>query len=217
MWRSAICSTERDGRCDRAARCRRDACGPALSRQIRGPQRRCAGDGGRAGRGRDRRRRAARAPSPANGAAHKRPARGPLKRDGERLGAWQALAGSDEHGLELWQKLTVYSSHDVAHGGHPLHLAIARGLRESVAAGVTCLRGIWGFHGDHAPHGDSFFQLERRAPVCTITIDRPERIARSFEVIDELTRAHGLLTSELVAATSAAVGGGRHGTLRPPG
>jgi PII-like signaling protein len=138
------------------------------------------------------------------------------KRDGERLSERQLFEGSDEHGLEWWQKLTVYSSHHASHGDYPLHLAIARRLRESAAAGVTCLRGIWGFHGDHAPHGDGLFQLERHVPVCTITIDRPEQIARSFEVIDELTQAHGLVTSEMVAATSAAVGDGRHRTLRLP-
>jgi PII-like signaling protein len=37
-------------------------------------------------------------------------------------------------------------------------------------------------------------------PVTTIVVDAPDRIAASFEIIDELTSEHGLVTSELVPA-----------------
>jgi PII-like signaling protein len=59
---------------------------------------------------------------------------------------------------------------------------------------------MWGFRGDHNPHGDKLFQLARRVPVTTIVVDTPERIAASFDIIDELTGEHGLITSELVPA-----------------
>jgi PII-like signaling protein len=84
-----------------------------------------------------------------------------------------------------------------------LHLEIIGRLRQSEAGGATSLRGIWGFHGDHAPHGDRFFQVRRHVPVVTITIDTPERTAESFEIIDELTAEHGLVTSEMVPAMTA--------------
>jgi PII-like signaling protein len=125
------------------------------------------------------------------------------KRDGELLAAPHELPGTDEQGRALWQKLTVYASQSAMHEGHPLHLQIIRRLRESGAAGATSLRGIWGFHGDHAPHGDRFLQLRRHVPVMTIAIDAPQRTARSFEIIDELTAAEGLVTSEMVPAVSA--------------
>ncbi len=125
------------------------------------------------------------------------------KRDGELLATPHELPGSDEHGLALWQKLMVYSSHSATHNGRPLHMEIIRRLRESDAAGATSLRGVWGFHGDHAPHGDKLLQIRRHVPVVTIAIDTPERIARSFEIIDELTSEHGLVTSEIVPAMSA--------------
>ena len=125
------------------------------------------------------------------------------KRDGELLAAPHELPGTDEHGLAMWQKLMVYTSHSATHEGHPLHHAIIRRLRESDAAGATTLRGIWGFHGDHAPHGDKFFQITRHVPVVTITVDTPERTARNFQIIDELTQEHGLVTSEMVPAMSA--------------
>lgn len=124
------------------------------------------------------------------------------KRDGKLLAVPHELPGRDERGIPLAQKLTVYSSHDVSSGGVPLHLAIVRGLRAAECAGGTCLRGVWGFHGEHAPHGERLFQLRRKVPVLTIAIDTPERIGRAFEVIDELTREHGLVTSELVPAAS---------------
>jgi PII-like signaling protein len=46
-------------------------------------------------------------------------------------------------------------------------------------------------------------QVHRHVPVATVTIDSPERIARSFQIIDELTDQHGLVTSEVVPAMRA--------------
>lgn len=122
------------------------------------------------------------------------------KRDGELLAMPHELPGTDEHGMAIWQKLMVYTSNSTMHNGHPVHEEIIRRLRRSDAAGVTALQGIWGFHGDHAPHGERFFQLRRHVPVCTIAIDTPERTANSFAIIDELTSEHGLVTSEMVPA-----------------
>jgi PII-like signaling protein len=98
----------------------------------------------------------------------------------------------------------VYTSHSSMQHGRPLHLEIVHRLqREIGAAGATVLRGIWGYHGDHPPHGDRIFQIRRHVPVCTIVIDRPERIAHSFRIIDEITAEHGLVTSEMVPAAQA--------------
>jgi PII-like signaling protein len=110
------------------------------------------------------------------------------KRDGQRLA---------EPGGEQWQKLMVYASE---------HAGLVRRLREGGASGVTAVRGIWGFHGDHAPHGDRLLQLRRRVPVVTVVIDAPERIARSFEIIDEMTGTSGLVTSEPIPARSLSPG-----------
>ncbi len=125
------------------------------------------------------------------------------KRDGRLLARPHELPERDERGLGLWQKLMVYTSQSATHEGRPLNLQLIRRLRESDAAGATTLRGIWGFHGAHAPHGDRFLQLRRHVPVVTIVIDTPERIARSFQIVDAFTAEHGLVTSELVPAMSA--------------
>jgi PII-like signaling protein len=136
------------------------------------------------------------------------------KRDGELLATPHELPGTDEHGLAVWQKLMVYTSHAATYEGHQLHHAIVRRLRESDSAGATTLHGVWGFHGDHAPHGDKFFQISRHVPVLTITVDTPERTAKSFQIIDELTQEHGLVTSEMVPAMSAMSETERRGGLK---
>ena len=66
----------------------------------------------------------------------------------------------------MWQKLMVYACEQSRHDGRPLHIELLRRLREAGAAGATSLRGIWGYHGDHTPHGDTFWQLRRRVPVA---------------------------------------------------
>jgi PII-like signaling protein len=136
------------------------------------------------------------------------------KRDGQRLARPHELPGTDEHGLAMWQKLMVYTSSGATHADRPLHVEVVRRLRAAGAAGATSLRGIWGFHGDHAPHGDRFLQVRRHAPVTTISVDTPERTARWFEIVDELTAEHGLVTSEMVPAVRAMSDAERRGGLR---
>jgi PII-like signaling protein len=136
------------------------------------------------------------------------------KRDGALLARPPAVAPVDDAGLAVWQKLMVYGSGRARHAGHPLHVQVVRRLREAGAGGATSLRGVWGFHGDHPPHGDDLLALRRRAPVMTVIVDAPERIARWFDVVDELTDETGLVTSELVPAMRAAGPGLRRGGLR---
>ena len=73
------------------------------------------------------------------------------------------------------------------------------------------LRGVWGFHGDQQPHGDKLFEFGRQVPVATVVVDGPERIAASFDVVDELTTRHGVVTTELVPALVSIDGGERRG------
>lgn len=99
---------------------------------------------------------------------------------------------------EGWQRLTLYASEAATAAGHPLHGELIRRLRRSGARGATSLRGIWGFHGDHEPHGDRLLQLRRRAPIVTAVVDEGERLAAAFDLIDELTPERGLITAERV-------------------
>jgi PII-like signaling protein len=137
------------------------------------------------------------------------------KRDGELLAVPEPLPGIDEHGLAMWQKLMIYSSEAAEHSGRPLHRALVRELREhSDTRGATSIRGVWGFHGEHPPHGDRLLQLRRHVPVVTIVVDTPERIAAAFEIVDDLTAQTGLVTSEMVPAATAIHDDERRGGLR---
>ncbi|HVT68835.1 MAG TPA: DUF190 domain-containing protein [Trebonia sp.] len=137
------------------------------------------------------------------------------KRDGELLCRPSVLPAAADSGMPVWHKLMVYTSESALHNGRPVHREIIRRLRraeisgaETSGAGIsgagisgaTTQRGIWGFHGDHRPHGDRLLQLGRRVPAVTIVIDSPERIAAAFTIIDQLTTETGLVTSEWVPA-----------------
>jgi len=128
------------------------------------------------------------------------------KRDGHCL-ARPDRAGPGGDGR--WQKLMVYTSEAVKHQGQPVHRAIVRRLRSAGISGTTTLRGIWGFHGDHAPHGDRLLQLGRHVPTVTIVIDTPERIATAYAVIDELTSERGLVTCETISRLTRGAGSPR--------
>jgi PII-like signaling protein len=125
------------------------------------------------------------------------------KRDGVLLQPPDDHPLAVEHGPDLRQKLTIITSEAARHENRSVYLELVRRLRMANAAGATSLRGIWGFHGDHAPHGDRLLSIRRHVPVVTIAIDAPDRIAALFGIVDELTRERGLVTSELVPATSA--------------
>lgn len=137
------------------------------------------------------------------------------KRDGELLERPHALPRADDDGLPLWQKLTIYTSESARHGGAPIHRALLQRLRQrQTPDGATVLRGVWGFHGDHQPHGDRLLSLSRRVPVVTVIVDTPANVAECFDVVDELTRHEGLVTSEMVPALVSDEGDSGPG--RPP-
>jgi PII-like signaling protein len=109
----------------------------------------------------------------------------------------------------------IHTSESSRHDGHPVHRQIVQRLRRANVAGATSVRGVWGFHGAHAPHGDRLLQIRRRVPVVTTVVDRPERIEDAFSIIDELTSERGLVTSEMVpAAASMAPGRPSRGGTR---
>jgi PII-like signaling protein len=135
------------------------------------------------------------------------------KRDGRQLAGPVLLPERDVAGLRVWQKVMVYAGEQSRHHGRPLHYELIRALREAGAAGATSVRGIWGYHGDHRPHGDSFWQLRRRVPLLTVIVDTPERSRRWLDIVDDLTDETGLVTSEMVPAFRATGPDIEHGGL----
>lgn len=66
--------------------------------------------------------------------------------------------------------------------------------------------GIWQkltvHTGEHQPHGERFWSVQRHVPVLTIVIDTPQNIRRWYAIVDELTGETGLVT-EIVPAMRA--------------
>ncbi len=135
------------------------------------------------------------------------------KRDGRLLAEPRRLPTEDESGLGVWQRLMVFASEQAHHDGRPLSGEIVRRLRAEGASGATSVRGIWGFSGDHPPHGDRLFRVRRRIPVVTSIVDTPERIGRWFSIVDRCTAESGLVTSEMVPAFRASAEALRVGGL----
>lgn len=135
------------------------------------------------------------------------------KRDGVRLAEPLEPPAQDASGLAYWQKLSVYAGEQTHYRGEPLYSALVRRLRAEGAGGATALRGLWGYHGEHRPHGESPWSIRRRVPVLTVTLDTPANSRRWFEIVDEMTPHAGLVTSEIVPALRAAAPGVQHGGL----
>ena len=137
------------------------------------------------------------------------------KRDGNLLRrpptADESQPVADGTGQPVALKLMVYTSEAALHDGQPIHRAIVRRLRAAGISGATTQRGMWGFHGDHLPHGDRLLQLGRHVPAVTIVIDSPERIQAAFDLILDLTAEQGLVTSETVPVTRQKPVGARSG------
>jgi PII-like signaling protein len=75
-------------------------------------------------------------------------------------------------------RITYVTSEIEARGPHPCYLELIHRLREEGAAGATALRGVWGFRGGTAPHGDRVLALRRDVPILVEAIDAPEPAAR---------------------------------------
>jgi PII-like signaling protein len=114
-------------------------------------------------------------------------------------GAWlQPVTLLKHHGAQLaplpstdgWQAIRVYARRNHRAGGG----ALTRRLREAGAAGSTTLLGDWGFSGDERPYGDRFGRIASHRPTVTVYIDRAERVAERWPIIDELTAEHGTVT-----------------------
>ena len=123
------------------------------------------------------------------------------KRDGLFVSRPDAAPGAADvmTGMTAQFKMTVYTSEAARHDGHPVHRAIIGSLDSAGINGATTVRGIWGYHGDHAPHGDHFPRPARHVPVVTTVIAAAEQISAAFDAIDPHTE-RGLVTAEAVLA-----------------
>ena len=136
-----------------------------------------------------------------------------LKHDGELLEPPPTVA-PEGHGV--WQTLRVYTRRSAQVDGRALHSELVRCLREAGAAGATTILGDWGFSSDERPHGDRLGRVTSHRPTYTVYVDRPQKVAEVWPLIDELTAEHGIVTSLLVPGYRERSGDTVYGSLDAP-
>lgn len=133
-----------------------------------------------------------------------------LKHDGERLEPLPTVA-SPQH--DVWQTIRVSTRRSTQVGGRALYSELTRCLREAGAAGATTILGDWGFSSDERPHGDVLGRARSHRPTYTVYVDRPQKVAEVWPLIDELTAEHGVVTSLFVPGYRERSGDVQHGAL----
>jgi PII-like signaling protein len=136
-----------------------------------------------------------------------------LKHDGELLEPPPSAEGAARLRGDVWQTIRVYTRRTADVDGHALYSELTRRLRWAGAAGATTILGDWGFSSDEPPYGDKLGRVASHRPTYTVYIDRPQRVAEVWPVIDEVTAAHGIVTSLIVPGYRERAGDTVHGSL----
>jgi PII-like signaling protein len=123
-----------------------------------------------------------------------------LKHDGAALEPLPQIGDDGTGEPPAWIALRIYTRQSARADGGAVYTTLTRGLRRAGAAGVTTLRGEWGFSSDERPFGDRFGTLTAHTPTYTVLVDRPSRIASVWPVVDEATADHGVVTAAVVPA-----------------
>ncbi len=136
-----------------------------------------------------------------------------LKHDGKPLEPLPDVARAGLDALAAWQTIRVYTRRSAQVNGRALHSELVRCLREAGAAGATTILGDWGFSSDERPYGDRLGRATSHRPTYTVYIDRPQKVAEVWPLIDELTAEHGVVTSLFAPGYRERSGYMVHGSL----
>jgi len=136
-----------------------------------------------------------------------------VKHDGDLLEPLPLIHDSGQGDPPVWMALRVYTRQSAQANGGAVYTTLTRRLREAGAAGITTLRGEWGFSSDERPFGDRFGTLASHVPTYSVFVDRPSRIAEIWPIVDEVTARHGVVTAALVPAYRERAGEVEHGSL----
>jgi PII-like signaling protein len=136
-----------------------------------------------------------------------------VKRDGDLLEPLPLIHDSGREDPPVWIALRVYTRQSARTEGGAIYTVLTRRLREAGAAGVTTVRGEWGFSSDERPFGDRFGTIASHVPTYTILVDRPRKIAEIWPIVDEVTAEHGVVTAAFVPAYRERAGDVEHGRL----
>jgi PII-like signaling protein len=136
-----------------------------------------------------------------------------VKRDGDLLEPLPLINDSGQGDPPVWMALRVYTRQSAQVHGGALYTSLTRRLRKAGAAGITTLRGEWGFSSDEKPFGDRFGTVASHVPTYTVLVDRPSKIAEIWPIVDEITAEHGVVTAAFVPAYRERAGEVENGQL----
>jgi PII-like signaling protein len=137
-----------------------------------------------------------------------------VKHDGERLEPLPMVTDLED-APPVWLAVRVYTRASAHVHGGALYSTLTRRVRRAGGAGITTLRGEWGFSSDERPFGDRVATLASHLPTYTVFVDRPRKIAELWPTVDEITSQHGVVTAELVPAYRERAGALQNGALTP--
>jgi len=137
-----------------------------------------------------------------------------VKHDGEQLEPLPMVSDLEDE-PPVWMALRVYTRASAHVHGGAMYSTLTRRLRQAGGAGVTTLRGEWGFSSDERPFGDRLATLASHLPTYTVLVDRPRKIAELWPLVDEITSQHGVVTAALVPAYRERAGALQNGALTP--
>jgi PII-like signaling protein len=136
-----------------------------------------------------------------------------VKHDGDLLEPLPLIDDPGDEEPPVWIALRVYTRQSARADGGAIYTVLTRRLREAGAAGITTVRGEWGFSSDERPFGDRFGTIASHVPTYTVAVDRPGRIAELWPIVDEITAEHGVVTAAFVPAYRERAGQEKHGRL----
>ncbi len=137
-----------------------------------------------------------------------------VKHDGDLLEPLPMVTDLDDE-PPVWMALRMYTRASAHVQGGAMYTTLTRRLRRGGGAGITTLRGEWGFSSDERPFGDRIATLASHMPTYTVFVDRPRKIAELWPMVDEITSHHGVVTAAFVPAYRERAGALRHGALTP--
>jgi PII-like signaling protein len=136
-----------------------------------------------------------------------------VKHDGDLLEPLPLVHDEGEGEPPVWMALRVYTRQSAQADGGPIYTTLTRRLRAAGAAGITTVRGEWGFSSDERPFGHRLGTLRGHVPTYTVIVDRPSKIAELWPIVDEITAEHGVVTAAFVPAYRERAGQVEHGRL----
>jgi PII-like signaling protein len=95
-------------------------------------------------------------------------------------------AGAEGVGGAEGTRVALVTLESAPGDGRPLYLEFIHALRSGGARGATALRGVWGFRGKVAPHGDRVLALRRDVPVIVETVDSAEAAEKWLGIAESL-------------------------------